>query len=90
MFFDFDSQKILPAPLMINLSEYTLTNALRIVPELEPLHGKLTGNLTIRHDKGDFYFKPADGFLMSDVALVVGKDKPFTVLKIKIGKTERS
>lgn len=88
--FNFSSKKILPAPLHLNLINYTLTNALRIVPELEPIRGKLTGNLTIRHDRGDFYFKPSDGFLLTDVDLVVGKQKPFRVITIKSAKLKEA
>lgn len=83
MVFDLERKLILPAPLQISFRDYTLTNALRVVPELKPLYGQMNGRLTLRHDRGDFYITPQDGFQLSDVSLIVGELKPFRVLTIQ-------
>lgn len=71
--YDIPRRHIIPVPLNLELNKVTFTNALQIVPELNTLHGKMTGRITIRHDRGDFYFKPQDGFHLNNVALIVGK-----------------
>lgn len=82
MVFDIPNKMILPKPLQLKFDQYTLTNALRVVPELEDIHGVMSGTMTLRHDRGDFYIKPRDGFRATDVSLIVGKDKPFRILTI--------
>lgn len=83
MAYHIPERNIIPAPLHLDIKNVSLTNALQIVPELETLHGRMSGRITIRHDRGDFYFKPQDGFLLEDAALIVGKKKDFQILKIK-------
>lgn len=82
MVFDIPDKLILPKPLQLKFDQYLLSNALRVVPELEDLRGVITGVLILRHDRGDFYIKPRDGFLATDVSLIVGKENPSKLLTI--------
>lgn len=82
MVFNVPRKLILPAPLQLRFDNYTLTNALRVVPELKDLHGVMSGVMTLRHDRGDFYIKPRDGFRAREVSLIVGDEKPFRILTI--------
>lgn len=82
MVFDIPRKLILPSPLQLKFDNYTLTNALRVVPELKDLHGVMSGHMTLRHDRGDFYIKPRDGFHARDVSLIVGDEKPVRILTI--------
>lgn len=89
---DFKTSNYLENPIKARVENVTLTNALRILgPSLKPLRGELSGDLIFKYNKNNLYFTPKDGFLVRDLALVVGeKAKPFTVLKIKEAKLENS
>lgn len=78
--FNFKNKKTLYQPLVAEVKEVELNNALRILPSLEPLKGKLTGEVSFNYKNGDLFFKPKDGFLIHNLGLIVGKEKPFTVL----------
>jgi translocation and assembly module TamB len=82
--YDFTGGHLLPAPLTVTVEDFALGNAVRVLgPKLAPLRGELSGRLRFEYKNEDLYFRPADGFLVRNLALVVGDDKPFTVLKIK-------
>ncbi len=82
MVFDLNKKLILPSPLQLKFDQYLLSNALRVVPELEDLRGVISGVLILRHDRGDFYIKPRDGFIARNVSLMIGEEKPSPLLTI--------
>jgi translocation and assembly module TamB len=81
--FELKNKTYLTKPIHATVQNLTLKNALRIVPSLKPLKGKLTGDLTFQYKNKDLYFTPKDNFVVRDLALVVGgKEKPFTIIKV--------
>jgi translocation and assembly module TamB len=83
---DFSTEKYLYQPIQVEVTDLKLNNALRILPSLKPLKGRLNGKLSFNYKNQDLEFKPSDGFKINDLALVVGKDKPFTILKMKTAR----
>ncbi len=82
--YDLSKRSLLPATLSVSVKDFSLNNALRVLgPKLEPLKGELTGRLRFDYRNEDLYFKPEDGFVVRNLALVTGSEKPFTVLRIK-------
>ncbi len=82
--YDFATHALLPAPLTVSVKEFSFNNALRVLgPKLDPLKGEMTGQLRFDYKNDDLYFRPADGFVVRNLALVTGTEKPFTVLRIK-------
>lgn len=82
--YNFKTNKVLPDVVEADVENVTLNNALRILgPSLEPLKGELTGRVGFQYKQGDLYFIPRDNFTVRDLGLIVGKEKPFTVLMIK-------
>jgi hypothetical protein len=82
--FDIKSKTILPDVLSIEAEQFALTNALSILgPKFGIIRARLTGTLEFRFQKKlNLYFKPRDGFILQDLALVVGK-KSFEILHVK-------
>lgn len=81
--FDIGTKQYLMKPIFATVENLSLTNALRILPSLDVLHGELNGALSFQYKKGDLYFNPKDNFVIRNLALIVGKkNDPFTILKI--------
>ena len=70
-------------PISIELEQFDLNNALGILPSLQSIKGQLSGQLKFTHKNKDLDFEPKDGFVIHNLGLVVGQDRPFTVLMIK-------
>ncbi|MES2528511.1 MAG: translocation/assembly module TamB domain-containing protein [Bdellovibrionota bacterium] len=81
--FDIDNKKFLPQTLKANLANLHLPNVLRFVPNLSVIKGEMTGDVSITHTAGDFNFKPENGFVIRNLGLVVGKEKPFPIIMVK-------
>jgi translocation and assembly module TamB len=81
--FNFKNSHYLFDPINIQLDQFDLNNALGILPTLHSIKGELTGQLKFTYKNKDLNFEPKDGFVIHHLGLVVGKDKPFTVLMIK-------
>jgi translocation and assembly module TamB len=84
--FDFNNKQYLREPLTVRAENLELNNVLGVLPSLKVLKGKLNGELTFSMFGKDMEFKPKDGFLVNNLGLVVGDDKPFTILMIKRAK----
>lgn len=88
---DLRSKKFLTKPITASAQNLTLANALRILPSLKPLRGRLTGELTFQYKNGDLFFTPKDNFIVNDLGLFVGAKKdPFKILQIKRAKLSHS
>lgn len=86
---NFVKQVYLQEPIDAEVENLELANALRILgPSFKPLKGTLTGRLRFSHNNGNLYFLPANGFRVQNLALVVGDEKPFQVLKVKEAKVK--
>ena len=86
-----DKKTYLEKPILAEIEDVSLNNALRFLgPSLKVLKGRLFGQLTVEHKKGDFFFRPKNGFEVKDLGLVVGEDKPFKVLMAKSAKLKDS
>jgi len=88
--FNASTNRFLFRPVSVHMENLDLNNALSILPSLNPLKGKLTGDLDFTYANNNLEFKPHDGFLIKNLGLVVGKDKPFTILMIKNAKLSAS
>jgi translocation and assembly module TamB len=84
--YDFQSKNYLRQPLTVRAENLELNNALSILPSLKVLKGQLTGEITFSMLGQNLDFKPKDGFIVNNLGLVVGEDKPFTILMIKRAK----
>lgn len=73
-------------PIDVMVERLDLNNALGILPTLNVLKGELSGGLRFTYRNRDMVFKPRDGFIINNLGLVVGDDKPFTVLMVKSAK----
>lgn len=88
---DLGKWSYLTKPIQASVDNLSLNNALRVLgPSLQVLKGRLTGELTVEHKKGDFFFKPKNNFLIRNLGLVVGNSKPFTVLMAKSARLKDS
>lgn len=81
--YDFDSKKFLADVVQVNLQKFHLPNALRVVPSLSVLKGEMTGLLNVTHNQDEYQFRPANGFVIHNLGLIVGKEKPFPVVMVK-------
>jgi len=81
--FNLKNSDYLYDPINIQLDQFDLNNALGILPSLHSIKGELTGQLKFTYKNKDLDFEPKDGFVIHHLGLVVGEDKPFTVLMIK-------
>ncbi len=89
--YNIKTNKVLPDNIEAKVENVTLNNALRILgPSLEPLKGELTGPLTFQYHQGNLFFTPKDNFIVKNLGLVVGEEKPFTVLMIKKANLSKS
>ena len=88
--FNFKTKKILPEPLSVTVIKLELENALRILPSLKILTGQLSGALTFGLNQKNLEFKLQDNFSIQKLALVVGDNSPFTILKVDAGKLRSS
>lgn len=84
------SKRYLYQPLTVHVESFDLNNALGILPSLKVLKGQLSGDLTFLYNNRDMEFRPKDGFLIHNLGLVVGQDKPFTILMIERAKLTTS
>ena len=83
---DFSNERYLYRPVQTEVTNLKLNNALRILPSLKPLKGELNGRLALSYKDQNLEFKLNDGFLINNLALVVGEDKPFTILNMNSAK----
>lgn len=81
--FSFKTKKILPGVVKLKFENLQLPNVLRFQPSLTKIKGEMTGNLSVTHDKGDFQFNPENGFVIRNLGLVVGDEKPFPVVMVQ-------
>ncbi|HXH73339.1 MAG TPA: translocation/assembly module TamB domain-containing protein [Bacteriovoracaceae bacterium] len=80
---NFEKGTYLTHPIKGKVENLKFSNALRILgPSFHPLKGSLNGKLTFRHEKGNLFFLPENGFKIINLALVVGDKKPFQILKL--------
>lgn len=84
--FEWKTKRYLHQPMNFRAEQVHLTNALRFLPSLDVLKGELSGDLTFSYHNEDMEFKPKDGFIVNNLGLIVGEDKPFTILMIKKAK----
>jgi len=84
--YNFENAQFLYDPINVQVQNLDLNNALRILPSLNSIKGELTGEMAFTFKNNDMEFKPRDGFVINNLGLVVGKEKPFTVLMIKKAK----
>lgn len=71
---DIKNKKILPGQLRARLDDFELGNALTFLGEpLEPLKGKLSGELVFKLKENDLYFYPGDGFKLKNLRLELPK-----------------
>jgi translocation and assembly module TamB len=84
--FDLDSKAYLTQPLTLVAEKLSLNNVLRFLPSLKVLQGEMTGELSLSMAGKNVEFLPKDGFLVENLGLVVGDDKPFPILQIKRAK----
>ena len=87
--YDFRSNRLLYQPITAKADKVRLGNALRYLPSLKVIKGRLSGEITFTYD-GNYYFAPKDGFIVEGLGLVTGDEKPFTVLMTKKAKLTRS
>lgn len=88
--FNFKTKQALPQSLALSVEKIELENALRFLPSLKILTGQLSGDLKISLDQKNLEFKLQDNFFIHQLALVVGNEKPFTILKVNNGKLRSS
>lgn len=89
--YDAKANKILPKPVKASVENVALSNAIRILPALKSLKGKLTGQLTFQYKDKDLYFTPKDNFIVRDLGFVVGTKKdPFKIIMISRAKLTHS
>lgn len=84
--YDFKTSRYLYQSLSAYVEHLDLNNALGVLPSLKPLKGELTGEVTFTYRDNNMEFKPKDGFVVHNLGLVVGEQKPFTVLMVKRAK----
>jgi hypothetical protein len=85
MVFRLSDNQFLPHNLDFTVKNLSLGNVLRFLgPQLRPLKGRLNGNGSLSMRGYDLFIKPADGFSVKNLGLVVGPSKdPFTVLMVE-------
>ena len=81
--FEFESGKFLSETVRVNLQKFHLPNALKVVPSLSVLKGEMTGLLDVNHHQNNYLFRPVNGFVINNLGLIVGKEKPFPVVMVK-------
>lgn len=84
--FDFKTKRYLYQPLVARVDHLQLPNALSILPSLHLIKGELTGEVSFTYENHNMDFRPKNGFIINNLGLVVGKDKPFEILMIKRAK----
>lgn len=88
--FDLKSKRYLYQPLTVHVDHLQLPNALSILPSLSVIKGELSGELTFTYQNKNMDFRPKDGFIINNLGLIVGADKPFEILMIKRAKLTSS
>lgn len=82
---DLNEKAYLRYPIHARAENLSLNNAIRILgPTFNILKGQLTGEIFFSYQKGNFFFKPRDGFIVNNFGLVTGVEKdPFKIIMIK-------
>jgi translocation and assembly module TamB len=81
---DLNSNQLLPEVLRVKTQNLSINNVLRFLgPSFNIMKGQLTGNVSLNYRDKDFYFRPADGFKINNLGLIVGDEKPFQVLMVE-------
>jgi autotransporter translocation and assembly factor TamB len=90
--YDIRTSQLVLDDLKVELTNFSLNNVLRFLgPALKPLKGRLSGNVSVNFKKGNFYFRPENGFRINKLGLVVGDPgSPFQILMVKEGKLNSS
>lgn len=71
--------RVLPEGVKARLENLQLNNALTILGEpLRPLKGEMTGDITFQLRGEDLYFRPADGFKVTNLRLEFPRDEGTT------------
>jgi translocation and assembly module TamB len=79
-----EKDSLFPEPLKVQTSNLSINNVIRFLgPSFNVLKGSLSGNVLFDYKNDNFYFRPADGFKIRNLGLVVGEEKPFHVLMVK-------
>jgi translocation and assembly module TamB len=81
--YDLNNNRFLPETVQLTLKNLHLPNVLRFLPGLSVVRGEMSGDLSVGHDNGDFHFRPNNGFVIKNLGLVGGKDKPSSIIMIK-------
>ncbi len=81
--YNIEKKILLPGPIDINLENFSLSNALGFMPELKILKGRVTGGISLAVKQKDIKIHVTDLSRINDLKLVVGNDKPFTILSIQ-------
>lgn len=82
LIYNFDNSQVLPESIFAHADNFSLNNALRILPKLKIIKGRLTGDLKFDYKGKDLYFYPQDNFVVNKLGLVTGNEKPFEILMI--------
>lgn len=80
--YNLDTSKFLTGNLRARVENLHLPNVLKFEPGLSKIRGEMTGELTVTHDSGDFQFKPDNGFIIRNMGLVAGKEKPLSIVMV--------
>lgn len=78
--YDLSTKKLLPEMLRARVQELELSKVLRFEPGLTVIHGAMTGELSLAHDRGDLTIRPVDGFRIKNLGLVVGEKRDFPIV----------
>lgn len=88
--FDLKSKRYLYQPITAQVERLHLPNALSILPSLDVIKGELSGEVTFTYINKNMEFRPKDGFVIHNLGLVVGEDKPFEIIMIKKAKLSKA
>lgn len=80
--YNFESKKFLPGTLRAKAENLILPHVLRFEPSLSTIRGEMNGFISVTHNSGDFQFRPDNGFVIRNLGLVVGKEKPLPIIMI--------
>jgi translocation and assembly module TamB len=84
VFFSFNTRRFIDEEVFTKLDGVSLSNALKYLPDLEPLYGNLSGDLMFVLGENDFHFYPRNGFDVSNVKLQVDKLRILETTKAKL------
>ena len=85
LLYNFNDDSYLQKPIRISLNNFSFENALRFLGKrLEDLKGYISGNLAFEYKNRNYYFRPANNFVIKKLGLVTGtKEDPFKVIMME-------